>query len=166
MCDTKIHTKNETFCDGVNKNEIVSANLYTLIFVHNLNSQFHTTFQMTTNDHGNCTYSRRTLFTSIHHKLNCDICCCVEWISLVFLDAACYPDVYFHIHSGGRVDSSSCYATSMRTQQNNFGLFLRSINSLWVPTTYSKKNKNVYLLIILFYAFFCVIPRRLNFICI
>jgi len=51
---------------------------------------------------------RRLLFTSIQHKFNCDICCCVEWNSLVFLDAACSPDVVFHSPTEGRDGSSSC----------------------------------------------------------
>ena len=49
----------------------------------------------------------------IQHKLNRYIFCCVEWTSLVFLDAACYPDVAFHIPTDGRDGSSSCYATAL-----------------------------------------------------
>ena len=56
---------------------------------------------------------RRHLFTSIQHKFNFDICCCVQWISLVFLDAACFPDVAFHGPTEGRDVSSSCCATSL-----------------------------------------------------
>jgi len=56
---------------------------------------------------------QRHLFTSIHHKFKCDICCCVKWTSLVIFDAACYRDVDFHIPTEGRNCSSSCYATSL-----------------------------------------------------
>jgi len=51
---------------------------------------------------------RRPLFTSIQHKFNCHNCCCVEWSSLVFLDAACSPDVAFRSPTEGRDGSSSC----------------------------------------------------------
>jgi len=56
---------------------------------------------------------RRALFTSVQHKYNCDICCCVEWTSLVFLDAACYLDVAFHSPTEGRGGPSSCYVISL-----------------------------------------------------
>jgi len=42
-----------------------------------------------------------------------DIFCCVECTSLVFLDAACYPDVAFHSPTEGRDGSSSCCATAL-----------------------------------------------------
>jgi hypothetical protein len=53
------------------------------------------------------------LFTSIQNKFNYAICCCVQWTSLVFLDAACYADVAFHSPAEGREASSSCYANSL-----------------------------------------------------
>jgi len=42
-----------------------------------------------------------------------DVCFCVEWTILVFLDAACYPDVSFHSPTDGRDAFSSCCATSL-----------------------------------------------------
>ena len=61
--------------------------------------------------------SRRPLLTSTQQKFNCNICCCVEWTSLMFLDAACYPDVAFHSPTEGRDFSSSCYATSLSVKK-------------------------------------------------
>ena len=49
----------------------------------------------------------------MQHKFYCDISCCVEWTSLVFFDAACYPDVNFRSSNEVRDDYSSCYATSL-----------------------------------------------------
>ena len=56
---------------------------------------------------------RRPLFTLNQHKFNCGICCFVQWTSLVFLDAACYPDVAVYIPNEGSDASNSCCANSL-----------------------------------------------------
>jgi len=53
------------------------------------------------------------VFITIQHKFNCDICCCAERTRLVFLDAACYPDLAFHSPTEGLDASNCCYATSL-----------------------------------------------------
>jgi len=97
---------------------------------HNLNSQIHIvscdamTFIVTIYK------SRRPVFTSVQQKFNRDICCCVEWTSLVFLDAACYTDVAFHIPTEGRGGPSSCYATSLSVSNYDLQYDVHFVTSL------------------------------------
>ena len=56
----------------------------------------------------------------------------------MFLDAACYPDVSFHIPTEGRDGSSSCYATSLSVMTCDLKY---DVN--FVKPTYFRKHENV-----------------------
>ena len=107
---TSVATIGKQKCDcGVFMHWRLHFNITFKSWIHN----FTLCFKWLKNLHCNYIQVPKHFFISAQHKFNCDSCCCVEWTSLVFFDAACYPDVAFHTSTEGRDGSSSCYVTAL-----------------------------------------------------